>query len=290
MTKDDTEFIIPVYLNQRIVFDLLAMLQDGISTVTRVTTSEESNKKDDQRYGTVFGLGQALSGLIKIDLAGNRARISEGSRGFEKSEEKVHTPASLFQKVRSLLKEKNKILTAIENYQPVSGHLAEFSTSLKRNPLIQSIDTMIEMQELIVAFDLKDKESEKIRARAQKQIGPMRSFSQQLKAGNTIDVIGGILPSGHRPVITLEEEFLNDATLADLVEGQFTTLGKVIRVIPDSGGSFSLLRKTVFSAVKAEALTEMFLSLSNAKTLQFPELVWEIKGPLIHVLPVAIFS
>ena len=130
MTKDDTEFIIPVYLNQRIVFDLLAMLQDGISTVTRVNTSEESKKKDDQRYGVVFALGQALSGLVKIDLAGNRARTSEGSTGFEKSEEKVHTPASLFQKVRSLLKEKNKILTGNDKYQPVPGHLVEFSTSL----------------------------------------------------------------------------------------------------------------------------------------------------------------
>ena len=290
MTKDDTEFIIPVYLNQRIVFDLLAMLQDGISTVTRVNTSEESKKKDDQRYGVVFALGQALSGLVKIDLAGNRARTSEGSTGFEKSEEKVHTPASLFQKVRSLLKEKNKILTGNDKYQPVPGHLVEFSTSLNRNPLIQSIDSMVEMLELIVAFDLKDKESEKLRARAQKQRGPMRSLSQQLRAGNTIDIIGSTLPSGHKPVITLEQEFLTDPTMADLVEGQFTTLGKVIRVIPDSDGSFSLLRKTVLSAVKAEALAEMFSILSNAKTLQFPEIVWELKGPLIHVLPVAIFS
>ena len=32
----DPDLIIPVYLNQRVVFDLVAMLQDGIATVTKV--------------------------------------------------------------------------------------------------------------------------------------------------------------------------------------------------------------------------------------------------------------
>ena len=66
MNTESDELIIPVYLNQRIVFDLIAMLQDGMSTVTRVSSSEESKSVDNQRYGTSFGLGQALSSLLKF--------------------------------------------------------------------------------------------------------------------------------------------------------------------------------------------------------------------------------
>ena len=36
----DPDLIIPVYLNQRFVFDLVAMLQDGIATVTKVVKTE----------------------------------------------------------------------------------------------------------------------------------------------------------------------------------------------------------------------------------------------------------
>ena len=36
--------IIPAYLNQRIVFDLIAMLQDGLSTVTRITSIDNRDR------------------------------------------------------------------------------------------------------------------------------------------------------------------------------------------------------------------------------------------------------
>jgi hypothetical protein len=39
MSNKINNLIIPAYLNQRIVFDLIAMLQDGLSTVTRITST-----------------------------------------------------------------------------------------------------------------------------------------------------------------------------------------------------------------------------------------------------------
>ncbi len=109
------DLIIAVYLNQRIVFDLIAILQDGMSTVTRISSSEETKKSDTQRYGAAFGLSQALSSLLKIDVSGNREKSREGSTGLQKSEERVHTPSSLFQKLRSILASDNKIEVVTPN-------------------------------------------------------------------------------------------------------------------------------------------------------------------------------
>lgn len=39
-----TKPIVPVYLNQRIVFDLLAMLDGGLSVVERVQTEERGSR------------------------------------------------------------------------------------------------------------------------------------------------------------------------------------------------------------------------------------------------------
>jgi len=49
------DLLVPVYLNQRIVFDLVAMLQGGIATVTNVTEISKKMlvkmKKQKHRLG-----------------------------------------------------------------------------------------------------------------------------------------------------------------------------------------------------------------------------------------------
>jgi hypothetical protein len=47
----DVDLIVPVYINQRIVFDLVATLRDGISTVTRITESESQEKRSEANGG-----------------------------------------------------------------------------------------------------------------------------------------------------------------------------------------------------------------------------------------------
>ena len=53
---EDTKLLIPVYLNQRIVFDMLAMLQDGLSTVASVSKTEQSADEKSLKMGGSFGL------------------------------------------------------------------------------------------------------------------------------------------------------------------------------------------------------------------------------------------
>lgn len=58
--------IIPVYLNQRIVFDLLAMLEGGLCHVTRVVSAENKTGQNHRRYGAEFGLSKAPYVIIDV--------------------------------------------------------------------------------------------------------------------------------------------------------------------------------------------------------------------------------
>jgi hypothetical protein len=289
------DLIITVYLNQRIVFDLIAILQDGMSTVTRVSSSEETKNGDTQRYGAAFGLSQALSSLLKIDVSGDRSKAREDSSGKQTTEERVHTPSSLFQKLRSTLSSDNKIEVVTDKYRPQPGHIVEFGTSLRRNPLIHAMDTFAQLFDMALAFEAvpmkgtnKNKPNEFTKLKSQ-----VLSFSEMLKAGDTVDIVSDELPCGHKAVITLDTEYLNDPTMADLVDGQFQVVGKVIRVINDSTESVSLLRKAAVGAMNEQVLAPVFQQFGlavAAGNIDLPPIEWKIKGPVVQIIPIAIFA
>lgn len=293
---ENNELIIPVYLNQRIVFDLIAMLQDGMSTVTRVNSTEESKSANVGRYGSSFGLSQALSSLLKIDIQGDRTKTTEGSTGIQKTEERVHTPSSLFHKLRSILKKENKIISVDSSYKPTPGDIVEFATSLRRNPVVQVMDTLVGLMDMAIAFEdqpqkkhgKQPQSTDLIKLKAQ-----MEKVAENVKAGDTIDIVSDMLKCGYKAVSTLEIEFLNDPTMSDLVDGHFSVVGKIIRVIPDSSGSVNLLRKASIGAMGKAKLIEAFSHFSvlgTAGDMEVPEIKWEIEGPVLQILPVAIFA
>ncbi len=296
MADANANLIIPVYLNQRLVFDLIAMLQDGISTVTRVSSSDDVKSADKQRYGASFGLANALSSLLKIDVSGERTKGSEAATQTRLDTERVHTPSSLFQKLRGILSEKGALTKVTAEYKPVPGDMVEFSTALKRNPLIQTMDTLVKLMELATAFadgpqknqSKKDQQKEAVKIKAQ-----IETFMEGLKAGETIDVVSDSSEWKYKAVITLEQEYLNDPTMSDLVDGQFKVVGKVTRVIPDSNQSVSLLRKTSLSVLPSQTLKAIFDQISQAAAsgdFQLPKIECEIPGPVIQLIPIAIFA
>ncbi|MCX6567139.1 MAG: hypothetical protein NTW38_12105 [Candidatus Aminicenantes bacterium] len=299
MSSIENELIIPVYLNQRIVFDMIAMLQGGIATVTRVTSMESSSASDKQQYGATFGLNKALSALLRIDVSGNREKQKDGSSGTQINEEKVHTPASMFQMLRKILVADNKLSFIDDNNKPEIRQIVEFTAPLRKNPLIQTMDTFIGIMNMAILFSQGPPQQQN---KIQKFQTPdknkaiktqMEQFLESLKAGDTVDIITDILTCGYRAVITLEREFLNDPTMSDLVDGHFNVLGKIISVINDDKDSINLIRKTALSAMPEKILNNALAGLSEQlKTQGFkiPSMELEAKGPVFQVLPIAIFS
>ena len=291
------DLILPVYLNQRVVFDLVAMLQGGIATVTRVAESERDSANSSGELTGGFGLSQALSSLLKVNLSGKLTAQEEGSIERSSSAERVHTPASLLFTLRNLLVETGA-LRALAVRDPIGpGDFVEFTAALNRNPLIEGLDSVVEILDLLLVFadtGASHKAGKKAPAQGdyKRLRGQLSTMSTSLKAGGTQDLVAD-LHSGWRAVLTVEEQFLNDPTLSDLVDGTFRVVGKVIRSVDTPEGSINLLRKTAMSRVPPamlEALIGAFSSLQLEHGFTMPTMEMTIQGPVIQVLPLAIFS
>jgi len=224
--------IVPVYLNQKFVFDLLAMLQGGISTVTTVTEASSNSKSEGEKVSAGFGLSEAFSTLLKIDLSGSKDKSSGSEEKSTTSQERVHTPASLLFQLRNLLIEKGYLDETLSRELPKAGDFVEFEGFLKRNPIVETIDSLAEMMDMAEAFEDKPQPKKGNRGSShpsenQKIKQQMVRFSDALKAGSTIDLSSASLEAGYTAVVTVETGFLNDPLMSDLVDGQFKIIGKV---------------------------------------------------------------
>lgn len=292
-----SDLIVPVYLNQRMVFDLLAMLQGGISTVTAVSKQEAGESGSRGSASASLGLSEALSSLFKIGLKAEMEASGKASTHNSVQEERVHTPASLFYQLRTTLVEKKLLQQVDEGSQVKAGQIVEFTVKLKRNPIIEIMDTMTEMMSMAVLFEGEKSNGSKggkgkanENAQLKKQ---MEEFSKALKSGNTVDLTASDLPSGHRAVITVESLYLNDPVMSDLVDGEFKVVGKVVRSIEDDSESINLIRKTALSRMPSHILGQVFqqfATLGSTQGFDLPELKMEVEGPAIQVLPIAIYA
>lgn len=291
--------IVPVYLNQKLVFDLVAMLRGGISTVTAVTSSSAKHENERQVVSATFGLSEALSTLLRVDLSGGKSKGKTNDNSTKLTEERVHTPASLFYELRNMLADQGCLSTSYSNNLPSPGEFVEFTAALKRNPIVETLDSLSEMLRLASVFtDDQSQQSKKDGAKKQKSQDKkiqerIASLSDALKAGSTIDLTTSGSESGFRSVVTVETRFLNDPLMSDLVDGRFSVLGKVIRSVMTNDESISLLRKTALEKMPRGTLDEVFTALANLKSeggFAMPEILWEVPGPAIQVLPVAIYA
>lgn len=290
---DAKDLVIPVYLNQRIVFDLVAVLEGGIASVTQVSQTQAQTAGETRQIGSSFGVGEALSSLLKIDLTGKRDKQSSDESSTTTKQDRIHTPVSLFITLRAILRDKNYLKTIEENTTLAPGELVEFSTVLKRNPLLETMESFIEMIDMFQAFAEKPQKGKGKQVNEMTQIKKqMGSLIASLKSGDTLDLTTPTLPSSHRAVISLETQNLNDPTMSDLVDGTFRVVGKVTRCLSESDGAISLNRKSAISCLPKSALEQLksVFQSPELSEMSLPELEWEIPGPAIQVLPIAIFA
>lgn len=280
------DLIVPVYLNQKLVFDLLAMLQGGISTVKSVVETSSGRSTNQDEISTQFGLSGAFSSLLSISLGGNKRTKSESDEDISVSEEKIQTPASLFYQLIGLLNDQKMIKTmnSVDGISP--GDFVELSVCLEKNPALDSLQVVYGVLDLM--HSMQDSKSSKKFMDEKQKIGV---FIESLKSGNSVDMIGQKLGSPS-VVVTLEKEFLRDPSMSDVVDGQFKVFGKVIKVI-DETSKINLLRKSHFGRMPEDQI-HMLLGkvIEPLKSIGYsiPSLTVSIEGPAIHILPVAVYA
>lgn len=309
------KLIVPVYLNQRIVFDMMAMMNDGLSTVTSVIQTESDNTSSQSEVASAIGTGGILSSLFKIGISGGTTRSGSQDSGKVFSGERVHTPASLFYQLRNMMIEEN-LVTHLENRSAVPGNFVEIECQLNRNPIIETLEMFSELGNLFTKITDQSPQHPKKRKKGERgnrhniniqqdNNGLLDSENMEilfaivkealklLKVGDTIDLVGYEISDEFSAVITLETGFLNDPLMSDLVDGQFKVLGVITRSISDDSESVNLLRKTTISKLPPEIVDSFLEALSGLRdelNFDLSPLDIEIRSPVIQILPVAIFA
>ena len=121
---------VPIYLNQKIVFDLLASINNGLDQVTKLKTSSNVDAGISGGLETELG-NKNIFTLLGVNLKGKL----EGGKNQEQEQEKVHTPASLFNCLKSeLFKQRmvKKVNTEKEFKDLQSGDFVEVNGKLKK--------------------------------------------------------------------------------------------------------------------------------------------------------------
>ena len=308
-SEPENPYPLPLYLNQKYVFDLLAMMEEGFSQLQNVKTTEADHADTSRRYSGDLGVKNVFA-FLGISLGGERASKNERAGTHEVTAERVYTPNALFTRMREWLYEDVAIVRS-QVPQAKPGDFVEFKVTLQKNPLIDALEGILSLMETVSIFQgpqrpgSQSSSSQKGRVQGgsgpksaaseqSKMMGQMRELLDQLNAQGTFDLVGTVVGEGGvRVVLTIDRAFLSDPSLSDLVDGEYTVLGKVTKVIGENGGGrINLLRKTSLGRVQASLLKPLTEGLQGVQGAGFdiPELITEVAGPAVQVLRIAIFA
>lgn len=292
-----TDLPMALYLNQRLTFDLLAMLEGGFSNFATVQTTSSGTTETEFSGGAQLGLSNVFA-LLNMQLGGKGSRKAGHNVSESTTENIVHTPVSLFAQLRKDLHELELVrsvsdLSTLEKVRP--SDFLEFEATLQRNQFLVQLSAFSELVPIMSAFE-EPTASKGSRSRNQNRnansvmLNQIKSLLSALTTGGSQDLVSKI--GEIRVVITTEQQYFIDPTMNDTIDGTFRVFGKASRVIQGDGSeSISLLRKAPLGQFKNLLPTIQEAMSQFTKELGYSgDSSTEIQGPAIQVIPIAIFS
>ena len=293
------ELLIPIYLNEKTVLDMLAIIEDGFSMVSEISSSNQVTTTTDIKARGGFSTKALLDKLLKIQLEGSIDRDRTDDDASQVKLEKVHTNVSLLSKFRTKLIE-NKLLSCksdnkldIQNIS--TGDFIELEGELQKNPMIDIFEQFIDMFRLVDIFSDKPELGNK-KAHSDKKseqnaiVKQIEMFLVELKHTGTVDFI--LESDNGTLVLSAQEQYLQNDNISEILGGRFKVLGKVIKVCNDENDSINLLRKTTLNILDNDSMEEFLLAFKSEdlRMYNLPQLRTEIKGPAAIIIPVAIYA
>ena len=290
------QLMVPVYINEKIVLDMLAIIEDGFSTVSQVSYNEHKENSNVQKLESgVSTSANILSKLLKIDLKGEVSHSGNSGENTSVAKEKVHTNVSLLSRFRTFLVNEKILKSGFDTANIKIGDFIEVEGELQKNPLINYLDIFLDLFRMVDIFTEKPQLGSKTQTKAQKQqeneiVTQIKSFADELKHSGTIDFI--LSDDVGTVVLSAQEQYLSNDNISEILGGNFKVLGKVIAICKDETENVDLLRKTTLSIFPIDQITEIFSGFQNSGIKQFnlPELKTQIPGPAVIVIPVAIYA
>lgn len=291
------EMIITVYLNQKIVFDLLAIKENGFAEMHSVQRREANTEGTSKGVDADIGVSNVFS-FLGVKIGGALKKDTTRQDDETISETRIHTPTSLFSRLLDYLTSDGSIkqLTDKSSLSGINnGDFISFQGNLKQNPLIKTFDSFLNLLSLTTVFgDKKDKggSPQKQGQRDDRQIAAqIKGLSDSLKLGNMVDLLCEI-EGGMTAVLQSELQFFNNKNIGQIEEGTYRTLGKVIKISTESE-KISLLRNTSLSIAKASLMNSLVATLNNPEFtsagIEVPKLTYEIENGIL-LIPIAVYA
>ena len=282
--------IIPVYINEKIVLDMLAIIEDGFSMVSQINYTEHTENNSVQKADAEISTSTTLlSKLLKIDVSGGLSH--EGNRGQNENiiKEKVHTNVSLLSKLRSFLVEQKILKSDLDFSKMQVGDFIEVEGELQKNPIINYMDSFIDLFRMVDIFT-EQPQTKKSKPREDETVTQIKSFAEELKHSGTIDFI--LSDAKGTTVLSVQEQYLANDNISEIIGGHFKVLGKVISICKEDMENIDLLRKTSLTILQEDLLNDMFSGFKTEDMKQFnlPELKTKITSPAVIVIPIAIYA
>ena len=282
--------IIPVYINEKIVLDMLAIIEDGFSMVSQINYTEHTENNSVQKADAEISTSTTLlSKLLKIDVSGGLSH--EGNRGQNENiiKEKVHTNVSLLSKFRSFLVEQKILKSDLDFSKMQVGDFIEVEGELQKNPIINYMDSFIDLFRMVDIFT-EQPQTKKSKPREDETVTQIKSFAEELKHSGTIDFI--LSDEKGTTVLSVPEQYLANDNISEIIGGHFKVLGKVISICKEDTENIDLLRKTSLTILQEDLLNDMFSGFKTEDMKQFnlPELKTKIISPAVIVIPIAIYA
>ena len=293
----NSKLTLPIYLNQKYVFDLLAIIDNGFSQVETYKSGNMSTNNDNSNIKGEIGLSNVFA-FLKLGLNSELSSNNSKTNNEEILKDKIHTPNSLFSKLREHLHTEKIIKT--DNFMNVeTGDFIEIKLSLKKNPIIDSFEAMSSLMKIAVTFQEEPQtqhrkgQSKQISSN-EKMIIQIESLLNQLKDEGRLDLVGKSASINNLSVVlTLYRAFIGDPSLSDIEDGEFLVLGKVTRILQEtSDEKVNLLRKTSLSKLNRTLIDQMFSGFSNMEEhgIKNQNMEPDINPPVIQLIPIAIFT
>ena len=285
-----------LYLNQRMTFDLLATLEGGFTNFATVQTTSSGETTTELSGGAQLGISNVFA-FLGMQLGGHGSRQAGQKLSESTTENIVHTPVSLFARLRNELQDRDLVRSMstsfnLDELRP--SEFVEFEATLRRHQLMVQLSAFAELIPLMGTFEESSSpKSSRQRRQGKSTASPtlkqVNSLLSALTSGESRDLVSRIGETN--VVITTEQQYFNDPTMNDIIDGTFHIFGKATRVIPKGDdATISLLRKAPLGQFKA-ILPAIAEAMSQFESLgQSGDPTTEIQGPAIQVMPIAIFS
>ena len=300
---------IALYLNQRVTFDLLAILEDGFAHMTTLQASSSNAEGSELEAGAQLGVGNPFA-FLDLSLGGKGTHGAASQSGEVITEQLVHTPTSLFARLRQQLVEQGlvKVLEpdSVAFEEVVAGQFVEFEAVLRRSPAVSVLETLIGLAPIMEAAveapastGTSKTSGKRRRGHQQGQATPksqpveglreMKLMRDAVAAAGAEDLVAEC--GQHRFVLTAEKPYFVDSTMNDVIDGTFRVFGKVTRVVPEGvGEGISLLRRSALGSF-GDVVKDIQPVFAGLQEVGFTgEVETEIPAPTLQLIPIGIFA